>query len=474
MFFNSFTFAVFLTVVFFLHLFIFSKTTKLRNIFFLIVSYFFYGYWNWKLLGLIAGITAIDFFLAKHMSNADNKKPYVIAALIANLGVLFFFKYCNFFLESFYSLIHWNDTDGVFTPLNIILPVGISFYTFQGLGYVIDVYKGKIESSKDPVAFFAFISFFPQLVAGPIERAGDLLPQFDKKYEFNYDDVRKGLLEIAWGLFKKVVIADRIAIYVDSVYSDPSVVGGKAMVVVLIFFAFQLYLDFSAYSGIAVGIARMFGFKLHQNFLSPYTAVTVREFWARWHVTLTSWFRDYLYIWLGGNRCSKWRCWLNVLIVFVVSGLWHGASWNFVIWGFINGFFMVVLDRIIKWNPTNVPIKVVSWGITMSIWTISLIFFRSSTFADAITVFHNLFASSTDIFEHGLNDKNFYFTIYCLVGLMSVEFVFKMWGEKIEMWFYEKSPFFIRWTLYFIIPLSVLYLGIYGDGNDNNFIYFQF
>ena len=473
MFFNSFTFGIFLTLVFYLHLGIFSRDVKLRNTFVLFVSYFFYGYWDWRLLGLIAGISAVDFLLAKKIEQEDKKKPYMIAALAVNLGVLFFFKYCNFFLESFYLLFHFGNSNG-FTPLDIILPVGISFYTFQGLGYVIDVYKGKIKANDDVIAFFAFISFFPQLVAGPIERAKDLLPQFDKKYEFNYDDIRKGLLDIAVGLFKKVVIADRLAVYVDSAYATPSTVGGKAMIVACIFFAFQLYLDFSAYSQIAVGVARLFGFKLHNNFLSPYTSVTVRDFWARWHVTLTSWFRDYLYIWLGGNRCAIWRAYVNVLIVFTVSGLWHGASWNFVIWGFLNGIFMVILDKGLKWAPKHMLSKFLSWVLTMFLWTVSLVFFRAETFSDALTAFSSLFSESTDIYANGLNEMELRFALYCVGGLMLWEFLNQKWSEKIEALFYAKSAFLLRWALYLALPLATLFLGIYGDGNDNNFIYFQF
>lgn len=360
MFFNSFVFGLFLFITYFLHLFIFSRNVKLRNIFVLLISYFFYGYWDWRLLGLIFGVSAADFVLARFIEVSEKKKLLLILTVTVNLGVLFYFKYCNFFLKTFYDLISLFSSVEIsgFKPLNIILPVGISFYTFQGLAYVIDVYKGRIESSKDPIAFFSFISFFPQLVAGPIERASDLLPQFYNKYVFNYEEVRKGLLMIAFGLFKKVVIADRIAIYVDSAYGDLSNVGGTAMWLALLFFAFQLYLDFSAYSEIAVGVAKLFGFNLHDNFKSPYTSVTVKEFWSRWHISLTSWFRDYLYISLGGNRVARWRSYLNVLIVFTVSGLWHGASWNFVIWGFLNGMFLVVFDKWLKLNPQNFAIKI--------------------------------------------------------------------------------------------------------------------
>ncbi|MCQ2189395.1 MAG: MBOAT family protein [Paludibacteraceae bacterium] len=429
------------------------------------------------MLGLIVGVSACDFVLARLIEKSENKKPLLWLTIVVNLGVLFFFKYCNFFLETFYDLasLFSNSESNGFSPLKIILPVGISFYTFQGLAYVIDVYKGKIESSKDPIAFFAFVSFFPQLVAGPIERASDLLPQFYNKYKFNYEEIRTGLLIIAFGLFKKVVIADRIAVYVDSAYGDLTNVGGVAMWLALLFFAFQLYLDFSAYSEIAVGVAKLFGFNLHDNFKSPYTAITVKEFWNRWHISLTSWFRDYLYFTLGGNRVSLWRAYLNVLIVFTVSGLWHGASWNFVVWGFLNGLFLVVFDKWLKLKPQGFAFSILSWALTFFLWMISLIFFRAATFSDSISVFSSLIAQSTDVNSMGLCAEELKFALYLVFGLWIFEFVMSKYADKLKNLIYNYSfSFVLRWVLYVALPLSIIYLGIYGDGSDNNFIYFQF
>lgn len=477
MLFNSFSFGYFLVVTFFLYWLIFNRNIKLRNIFLLAVSYFFYGYWNWKLLILIVIISATDFIFGSLIHKEERerqRKIYLAISIVINLGVLGFFKYCNFFIESFYSLFNLFGATASFTPLNIILPVGISFYTFQGLSYVLDIYYKKMEPTKDVVAFFTFLSFFPQLVAGPIERARDLLPQFFTPKKFDYDATRKGLFLIAVGLFKKIVIADRLAIYVDSVYGDISNIHGLPAVMAVIFFAFQLYLDFSAYSQIAIGTAKILGFNLSINFNKPYLATSFKDFWARWHITLTNWFRDYLYFPLGGNRKGKIRTYINVIIVFTVSGLWHGASWNFVIWGFLNGIFLAVFDKVFHLNPKDIPSKIASCLFVTFSWALSLIFFRASTFADAINMFSNLgFGNLADLYNHGFDSIEFKFTLFLLSLLMVVELILKRNQEKIENFFFNKS-FLLRWCVYIIIIISTIYLGVYGVGSDNTFIYFQF
>ncbi len=478
MLFNSFSFGIFLIATFLLYWLIFNRNVKLRNIFLLAASYFFYGFWNWKLLILIVIVSVTDFLFGALIHREEKqsiRKTYLTLSLIVNLGILGFFKYCNFFIESFYSLMHVFGIASSFHPiLDIVLPVGISFYTFQGLSYVLDIYHRKFEPTKDIVAFSAFISFFPQLVAGPIERARNLLPQFSRLHKFDYDGTRRGLFLIAVGLFKKIVIADRLAVYVDAVYGDIANVHGLPALMAVLFFTFQLYLDFSAYSQIAIGTARLFGFKLSTNFNKPYLATSFKDFWARWHITLTSWFRDYLYFPLGGNRKGKWRTYLNVIIVFVISGLWHGASWNFVIWGFINGIFLTVFDKTFHLNPRNVFGKIGSCLFVSVLWGLSLVFFRSGTFSDALTMFGNIgFTNSASLFQFGLDQVEFKFTLYLLAGLMLIELFLKNRQDKVEDFFFNKF-FPLRWIVYIAIVLATIYLGVYGIGSDNTFIYFQF
>lgn len=487
MLFNSFTFGFFLIATYLLYWVVFNRNTKIRNLFILAASYFFYGFWDWRLLSLIVIISAADFIFGYLIDKQQEKvsdstegrssgrrKLYLWLCLIINLGILGFFKYCNFFIGSFYGFLSIFGAHSEFTPLNIILPVGISFYTFQGLSYVLDIYYGKFKPTKDVVAFFAFLSFFPQLIAGPIERARDLLPQFFEEKKFDYDTTRKGLFLIAVGLFKKIVIADRLAVYVDSVYGNVAEVHGLPMLVAVVFFCFQLYLDFSAYSQIAIGTARIFGFRLSTNFNKPYLSTSFKDFWSRWHITLTSWFRDYLYIPLGGNRKGTARTYINVLIVFTISGLWHGASWNFVLWGFLNGLFLAVFDKVFHLRPKNNFAKVPCCLFVVGLWALSLIFFRAETFGDAMTAWKNLgFGNAQALFSYGLGATEFHFTVWLLVGLMAIELLLKNRQEKIETFFFNRF-FPLRWTVYILIVLSTLYLGIYGIGSDNTFIYFQF
>lgn len=477
MLFNSFSFGIFLFVTILLYWLLFNRNIKVRNVFLLAASYFFYGCWNWKLLILIVIVSVTDFVFGALIHKEERpslRKVYLAFSLVINLGILGFFKYYNFFIDSFYSIIVFFGETSAPPLLSIVLPVGISFYTFQGLSYVLDIYYKKFQPTKDVVAFFAFISFFPQLVAGPIERARDLLPQFSVPKKFDYDLTRKGLFFIAIGLFKKVVIADRLAVYVDAVYSDVANVHGLPALVSVLFFAFQLYLDFSAYSQIAIGTALLFGFKLSTNFNKPYLATSFKDFWARWHITLTNWFRDYLYFPLGGNRKGKFRTYLNVIIVFTVSGLWHGASWTFVIWGFLNGVFLAVFDKTFHLNPKNVLGKIGSCIFVTALWGLSLIFFRSGSFADAISMFGNLgFGNAAELYNYGFDKVEMKFTLYLLAGLMLIELFLKNRQEKVEDFFFNKF-FPLRWVVYVVLIVATIYLGVYGVGNDNAFIYFQF
>lgn len=480
MLFNSFDFAVFLPLVYLLYWVFFRNNLKLRNLFLLAASYTFYGFWDWRFLSLILISSLMDYVLALkiHRYGEDQhqkRKMLMILSLVLNLGFLGFFKYYNFFVESFVSTFALFGKEFSYSPLHIILPVGISFYTFQSLSYTLDVYYKKMEPTHKLINFLAFVSFFPQLVAGPIERAKKLLPQFDEVKTFNYQAARSGMLLIVFGLFKKVVIADRLAVMINQTYGSIDDAKGIAMLTGVLFFAFQLYLDFSAYSDIAIGTARLFGFKLTTNFRRPYLSASFSEFWKRWHITLSSWFQDYIYIPLGGNRRGPSRKTVNLLVVFFLSGLWHGASWNFVIWGVLNGLFLIALDPLLKLEkPGGLLKRIGSAVLVTACWVLSLVFFRAQSFADAMLVFSNLGPGNTEaLYQFGLNSREFTFVVYTLVGMMIYEIIAERYGEKLLERFYV-SPVYVRWSLYLALTLGIIFLGSYGAANDNSFIYFQF
>ena len=477
MLFNSFDFAVFLPVVFLLNWLIFNRNVGLRNVFLLTASYVFYGFWDWRFLPLIAISSLTDFFLGKQLGKTDDRrkrKMYLLISLAVNLGILGFFKYCNFFVDSFINAFSLFGKPFSYSPLNIILPVGISFYTFQSLSYIIDIYYRKIEPTGKIINFCTFVAFFPQLVAGPIERARNLLPQFDTLKKFDYDATRSGLLLITFGLFKKIVVADRLAVFVDGAYGNIAAASAPALLFAACFFAFQLYFDFSAYSDIARGTARILGFQISVNFRRPYLSASFSEFWTRWHITLSSWFRDYVYIPLGGNRRGKRRTVINVLIVFALSGLWHGASWNFVIWGIINALLMLLLDRLFGLEKTDGLRRFFSPALVFAGWALSLVFFRVPNFSDAIVVFQNMgFGDMATVYQFGLNVVEFKLALYLLSGLMIFEIMSEIYGERLQQWFYKWNEI-IRWSVYMILIFSIIYFGSYGTANDNSFIYFQF
>ena len=441
------------------------------------MSYFFYGWWDWRFLSLIILSSVVDFVVGNMLFEEENpqrKRALVTISLMVNLGCLAFFKYANFFVGSFSDAFTLFGFQPNFSTLNIILPVGISFYTFQTLSYTLDIYAGKLEPTKNLTAFLAFVSFFPQLVAGPIERARNLLPQFYKTSGITYDMLRSGLLLMAWGLFKKVVIADRLAVYVDSVYQNPGEAAGISSLVAVIFFAFQLYLDFSAYSDIAIGCARTLGIRLSKNFNHPYFASSFSDFWKRWHISLSTWFRDYVYIPLGGNKRGIWNARRNIFIVFMLSGLWHGASWNFVLWGAINGFFLILFDRIFLRFPKNTFGRIFTSLFVSLSWAFSLIFFRAETFSDAIALFGNLgLSNAKNLFSFGLSPSEFRFTLLSLSFLIVTEIIFEKTDQAYV--FFVKRNFVVRWSSYILLLISIVIFGAYGEGfNDSNFIYFQF
>jgi len=474
MLFNTFSFFTFLLIVYVAYLFVFCRKKNLRNVFLLVASYVFYGWWDYRFLLLIFSVSLISFLSGKFIDayREDKRKSKMIlwANIVVNLLLLGYFKYVNFFIDSAKMLLSLFHIEADWPTLNVILPVGISFYTFQALSYTIDVYKEKVQATKDVVSYFTYIAFFPQLIAGPIERASNMLPQFSSVSKFDYDKARSGFLLIAVGLVKKMVIADRLAVYVDGVWGNLHNADGLSLVVGLLFFSFQLYLDFSAYSQIAIGTARLFGFELMQNFNSPYLSVSFADFWKRWHISLTSWFRDYLYIPLGGNRKGVLFTYLNIFIIFLVSGLWHGASWTFVVWGCLNGIFLII-NKLVKWNPTNFFTGVLGAVVTFSLWTISLSFFRSQSISDAFYVLANMGSSNADaLYDFGLNSMEFGFVSKLLVVLMVLELFIEKKGEL----FYKVLNFVpIRWIVYILLPLAIVYLGVYG-ASDNSFIYFQF
>jgi D-alanyl-lipoteichoic acid acyltransferase DltB (MBOAT superfamily) len=405
--FKSIEFAIFLPIVFCLYWFCTAKNLKLQNAFIVVSSYFFYGWWDWRFLGLIFLSTVEDYFVALKIQNtADERKRkmWLFFSIAFNLGILGFFKYYNFFIDNFIAAFTLLGTKPNIPSLNIILPIGISFYTFQTMSYAIDVYKKKLEPTRDFIAFSAFVSFFPLLVAGPIERATNLLPQCLKKRTFDYGNAVNGMRQILWGLFKKIVIADSCAVYVGYAfgaiagsYDEPAyslfLKSGITLLVGVIFFAFQIYCDFSGYSDIAIGTARLFGFNAMRNFNFPYFSRDIAEFWRRWHISLTTWFRDYVYIPLGGSRVSKIKIVRNIFIVFLVSGFWHGANWTFIAWGAIHAILflpLILLNKNRKYTDTVAAGKflpsvkeVFQMGMTFLLVLVGWVFFRAENIGQA-------------------------------------------------------------------------------------------
>jgi D-alanyl-lipoteichoic acid acyltransferase DltB (MBOAT superfamily) len=397
MLFNSIDFAIFLPVVFILYWYFLNKNLKLQNLLIVIASYIFYGWWDWKFLSLIIFSTIVDFSIGILLRDEENKRKRKIllwSSILVNLGFLGFFKYYNFFLDNFINAFSLFGMNLNVRSLNIILPVGISFYTFQTLSYTIDVYKKKLQPTKDFIAFSAFVSFFPQLVAGPIERATHLLPQVLKERNLNKDELLVGIKLIIYGFFLKIFIADILAPAVDDIFVNYKSMPGGNLILGAVFFSFQIYGDFSGYSKIARGTAMLFGFNLMQNFNFPYFSRNIGEFWRRWHISLNTWFRDYLYIPLGGSKEGKFRSILNIFTIFLVSGFWHGANWTFIVWGAIHSLFFVPIFLSnsnrkytggFQFNRLNVDKFKQLLGVltTYVIVTFAWIFFRSETIKDA-------------------------------------------------------------------------------------------
>jgi D-alanyl-lipoteichoic acid acyltransferase DltB (MBOAT superfamily) len=482
MLFNSIDFAIFLPIVFILYWFLTNKNLKLQNLLIVVASYLFYGWWDYRFLLLILFSTIVDYSVGIGLLKQENKTKRKIllgTSILVNLGFLGFFKYYNFFLDNFITAFSFFGTEIKANSLNIILPVGISFYTFQTLSYSIDVYKRKLEPTKDFIAFSAFVSFFPQLVAGPIERARNLLPQFYKKRTFDYSKAVDGMRQILWGLFKKIVIADNCAVFADQIFNNSHDYSGSTLVLGAIFFAFQIYGDFSGYSDIAIGTARLFGFNLMQNFAFPYFSRDIAEFWRRWHISLSTWFRDYLYIPLGGSRGTNYFKIRNVFIIFLVSGFWHGANWTFIIWGGLNALYFLPIMLLNK-NKINTDVvaqgkhlpsvrEVLSITLTFSLTTIAWIFFRAEDIHHAISYLSDIIHPSILTLPELITPKlEMIYTILCVFILVLFEWMNRDKIHALDIANYNKSN---RWVLYLIIIIMII---TFGSFNQNSFIYFQF
>jgi D-alanyl-lipoteichoic acid acyltransferase DltB (MBOAT superfamily) len=452
--------------------------------------------WKAEYLLLILISTIIDYFAAIQMSKQSVKskrKIYLILSLVVNLGLLFGFKYFNFFNDSLRTVFNQFNIFYDVPAFKVLLPVGISFYTFQTLSYTIDVYRRKRDPEKHLGIFALYVAFFPQLVAGPIERSTRLIPQLRKKYSFEYNRVTDGLKLMLWGFFKKVVIADRIAVIVNQVYNNPQDAAGFPLLVGTYLFAFQIYCDFSGYSDIAIGAAKIFGINLMENFRRPYFAKSIREFWQRWHISLSTWFRDYLYLSLGGSRVTKWKWYYNILIVFLISGLWHGANWTFVIWGGLHGSYYLFSfwTKNIRLKLTNffhldkIPFlqKVIRILFVFHIVLLGWIFFSANTFSDAIFIITHLFTDINDVIFNmlhigqGKGMLNFVFDlpkveIFIAMIAMLVLGIHHIIQRKqpVSIWLSSK-PIWLRWMVYYGLLLSIL---VFGYLEPNEFIYFQF
>jgi len=476
MLFDSFDFAIFLPIVFIGYWLLARKNLRIQNLFILTASYVFYGWWDVRFLALIAISTLVDFWVGRSLYTASTSKKrtaFLWISIGANLGLLFFFKYSNFFIKSFTDTFTFFGYAIGWSGLDIILPVGISFYTFQTMSYTIDIYKDKIKPTKDLIAFSAFVSFFPQLVAGPIERATNLLPQFNKKREFKESQAVDGLRQILWGLFKKMVIADNCAVFVNQVFDNYIDYSGSTLLLASCFFFIQVYGDFSGYSDIAIGTGKLFGFSLTRNFAFPFFATQITEFWQRWHMSLTTWCRDYIYIPLGGNRKGKWRQFFNTLMTFSVMGLWHGAQWTYVIWGVLNALYFIpgmFLKKTISLStPENIQktglFKVFGMTAVFLSVAVSLVFFRSPDLESSLLYFQGMFSSSL-IDVPQLPETE---VLVLLAAFFAVEWLQRNKQHTLEFDSSQQLTF-LRWSAYLIIAFLINWYGYI----PKEFIYFQF
>ncbi len=492
MIFNSVNYLIFFPVVVLLY---FIMPVKVRNIWLLICSYFFYMNWNAKYALLLLGSTLITYLCCLILERLQKKEKTGLAKLtlalsfVANLSILFLFKYLDFCIENLNQIFHLFGRGALAAPFDLVLPVGISFYIFQALGVTMDVYRGQMKAEKNFITYALFVSFFPQLVAGPIERSKNLMAQFRDEKKFEVDRVREGLLMMAYGLFMKIVLADQISGIVTNVYENYLVHSGVEILFATVLFAFQIYCDFGGYSYIAIGSAKVLGFTLMDNFRAPYLSLSIHEFWKNWHISLTSWFTDYLYIPLGGNRKGKVRKYLNVLIVFLVSGLWHGSAWTYVIWGGLNGVYMVLeeafkpirdkLCQSLSIDRSNVFYKASAWIGTFMLVDFSWLFFRASDLSQAVGLLRQTKAnpgiSQLVKLLSGLSVST-ETAVVLLVGILilfAADLQIKRQKNVFQM--VLKSHFAFRYATYALLLFAILFFGIYGyEYAQTAFIYFQF
>lgn len=482
MLFNSFSYAIFLPVVFILYWFVTNNSLKWQNNMLVVASYFFYCCWDWRFGFLLAFSTLLDFYSGlaiERSTTRARKKLWLIISVGINLGFLGFFKYYNFFIESFADMLNMFGMQANYSTLEIILPVGISFYTFHGLSYVFDIYYDRIKPTHDLAVYALFVSFFPLLVAGPIERASHLLPQFFVKRHLKYEKAIDGFFQILWGLFKKVVIADNAAGLVDVIFGSETA-SGSVRALGAFLFAFQIYCDFSGYSDIALGTAKLFGIDLITNFRYPYFSRDIAEFWRRWHISLSTWFRDYLYIPLGGSKGGMWIRVRNTFIIFIVSGFWHGANWTFIVWGGLNALFIMPL---IISNRNRNNIEVVAFNrlipsfreffsilLTFTLTMLAWVFFRAESVSKAFIYIKQIFTPSLLSFPKMVSAQNT--TMLLVLVMIMVLLITEWYYRKREYVFNDifSKSLFVQGTIVFILVSLIFFFG----GSQADFIYFQF
>ena len=477
MLFNSIEFAVFLPVVFLLYWFVFNKNLRLQNLFIVAASYVFYGWWDWRFLFLIAFTSfcsyAAGLLIKKHRKTPKKAKAVNAVNIIVNLLILGVFKYYDFFAASFADAFLGGRSEGLL--LHLILPVGISFYTFKAVSYGIDVYQQKLEPTRDAVTYFAYVAFFPQLLAGPIDRATNLLPQFSRPRTFDYATGVDGLRQILWGLFKKMVIADNCAMFVDRVFSTYQAQSGSTLLLAAVLYAFQIYGDFSGYSDIAIGTGKLFGFQSMKNFNVPYFSRDIAEFWRRWHISLTTWFRDYVYIPLGGSRCSKAKIIRNTFVIFLVSGLWHGANWTFLAWGAYHALLflpLILLGKNRKYRDTVAEGRLLpslkelgQMALTFILVVFGWILFRADSIGMAWDYFQRIFTQNLFSLPDASGITGF---SLCICIMIAVEWLQRKRQHPFD--FSNIKPAVLRYAFYLATVFAVLMFG----GHAENFIYFQF
>lgn len=492
MLFNSYDFMIFFPIVILIY---FIVPRKARYIWLLVASYYFYMGWNPKYALLIAISTIITYMSGRLLDKAESHRKWIVAgSFITNIGILVFFKYFDFLLGNLNAALGALGITALDKPFDVLLPVGISFYTFQALSYTMDVYRGEIPAEKNILRYALFVSFFPQLVAGPIERSKNLLSQVAHVEEINlwdYERVTRGFMLMLWGFFQKMVIADRVAILVDTVYDSYWMYGSIELILATVLFAVQIYCDFSSYSTIAIGAARVMGFRLMENFNTPYFARSIKEFWQRWHISLSTWFRDYLYIPLGGNRCSRLRRYFNLMVTFLVSGLWHGASWSFIAWGGLHGFYQIIVDILRPWKKKLIEryqMKAESFSyklgqafITFVLVDFAWIFFRMNSLKYSLQFIGRIFTQwdpwvlfDKSLYNLGLSQQEMSIAFFAVMILILIDLVHYLRGKALDEALAGQCLWF-RWGALLFLLSYIIVFGIYGPAFEaKQFIYFQF